>query len=1037
MDKKIMIGLVIGSIMIVSGITLSGYPAPRGTDVSIKSAALVQNEISLTLIPGTQPGKPQVLLAAYNDNPYSFGSGIGYGYSTDGGATWTTGNLPFPFNPLTGMNMDQEFDPTATSDTLGNLYIGHIASEIGGSSGLYVHKSTNGGGTWLSPVTVALDGPPSGDPDPLYRFNDRCQMTADTFSGSPYTNNIYITWIKDRGFHMPQPWSDVYFSYSTNQGVSFSSAVRINDIGHDMGNMPIPAVAPNGTVYVVWMDYNVTSGGNGTIYLDKSFDGGVTWGTDQFVAQINLPPLRLNTAAGFTDVLAKGGTPIAVSPTNSSELYIVYAADPDGNGTDEADIFFIKSTDGGSSWSSPLRVNDDSTKNDQFLPWMDVKSDGTIDIAWYDRRNDVNDSLWDVYFAKSTDGGSSFSQNIQLNDISFPTPTNLWMGEYLGLAVDSNYAFVAFTSSLTDVVTGDVYFDKVPNSLSTVYVDDDYNASTPGWQIDHFDTIQGAIDAVDVNGTVIVYNGTYTENIVVNKSITLQAGSNPVIDGNGTGDVIYISADWVTINGFTIQNSGTNWGDAGIEIATSNQCNVSRNNISTSNAGIVLSSSNNNVVLNNSIINNQYGIVGSSSSNNTISGNTINSNNYGDGIYLSSSSNNTISHNTITSNNAAGIYFDPSCNYNTISGNNISSNDDGIDIYGSVSNNYNTLSGNTIWNNSGYGIYFDWSRSNTISNNTISSNNYDGIWLFGSDNTTVFGNNILSNNEDGIYIEESDNNNVSDNIISNNGWRGIYIEESDNNTVSDNTIGNNSVYGVYIYSSIYNTLTGNTLTYNFDGIRLGLSNHITITNNTIANSNYSGIWVSSSSTNNTITNNTISHNRYGVQFSDSNHSTIANNSISNSSWYGMIFDNSNNNTVSGNTISNNGWRGLHLYSSSDGNLIYNNYFNNTNNAYDDGNNTWNITKTSGTNIINGSYLGGNFWSDYAGSDTNGDGLGDTDLPYNCSGNIANGGDWHPLVTPSTPSIDYITITFGTENEIPPGNMSTGFTFTMYATAFNT
>jgi len=100
-----------------------------------------------------------------------------------------------------------------------------------------------------------------------------------------------------------------------------------------------------------------------------------------------------------------------------------------------------------------------------------------------------------------------------------------------------------------------------------------------------------------------------------------------------------------------------------------------------------------------------------------------------------------------------------------------------------------------------------------------------------------------------------------------------------------------------------------------------------------------------------------------------------------------------------NTANSNNNNGI-LLSSSNNNLLYNNYFNNTNNAYDDENNTWNITKIAGTNIIGGPYLGGNYWSDYPGEDLDGDGLGDTMIPYNFFGNIQNGGDYQPLTMPA-------------------------------------
>ncbi|MGB3458137.1 MAG: NosD domain-containing protein [Halobacteriota archaeon] len=177
------------------------------------------------------------------------------------------------------------------------------------------------------------------------------------------------------------------------------------------------------------------------------------------------------------------------------------------------------------------------------------------------------------------------------------------------------------------------------------------------------------------------------------------------------------------------------------------------------------------------------------------------------------------------------------------------------------------------------------------------------------------------------------------------------------------------------------------------GIYLCNADYCNIANNSASN-NKIGIHLQMGSQHNTITNNTVSDNKNGIWLAQSNSNKITNNTVS---------DNEN---------------GISL-SSSDDNRIYNNYFSSTNNADDNGNNIWNIAKTSGTNIIGGPYLGGNYWSDYAGADTDKDGLGDFLLPYNSSDDIEDGGDSHTLVPVVYAPILSI-VKSGEPDPIPPG-----------------
>jgi parallel beta-helix repeat protein len=468
---------------------------------------------------------------------------------------------------------------------------------------------------------------------------------------------------------------------------------------------------------------------------------------------------------------------------------------------------------------------------------------------------------------------------------------------------------------LVNVTIAGTYWIKVTNEMNeSEYVNFTVEYYSKGAWIDldgngthdigepFWEKIQDAINNATDGDTIIVHDGTYTENVDVNKSMTIRSenGSAPttVQTSNPNDHVFNVTADYVNISGFTVTGT-TDWPSAGIYLDNANHCNISNTHASNNNRGIHLSSSSCNKLTNNTANSNTvYGIYLSSSSNNTLMNNTANSNN-NCGIHMSSSSCNKLTNNTANSNIVYGIYLSTSSN--------------------------NTLTNNTA--NSNYGGYYDgngiylWSSSNnTLTNNTANSNNNFGICLSFSNCNNLASNTARSNNNYGIYLLRSSNNTLTKNMMSeNNNNFGVlsytlsdYIHNIDTtNKVNEKTVyywinqQNRQIPNDAGYVGVVNStnITVKDLTLTNNGIQFAYTRHSRIENVNVSNSNY-GIYLLSSSSNNLI-NNTVSNNNHGIYLSSlCNNNTIAGNDVSNT-WFGIYLSSSNNNLITGNDARNN------------------------------------------------------------------------------------------------------------------------------------
>jgi hypothetical protein len=384
------------------------------------------------------------VVGAFQQDRWSNGGarGLVTAASFDGGATWTRTFQPFSKCSGNG-DYDRASDPWVSFGPDGRAYqVSLSASADLTLSAILASTSTDGGLTWAPPVTIQRDLSPNH-----FVFNDKESVTAD-----PHTpGTAYVVWDRSR---FPSDSSqnpgasrafrgDPTFSKTTNGGATWSIPRDIMPQNQNIATIGNQIVSlPNGTLVDVYLYFKGAGGPNQSLEgVQRSTDGGATWSkpieiTNNTVTRVVDPetqvPLRTGSDIG-------GGLPdIAADPRNGT-LYVVFE-DNRFSGGAHNDIALTKSTDGGLTWSAPVKVNQTTNGATAFTPSVDVLPNGTVAVTYYDWRNNTPASglPTDEFVVVSHDGGATFTE-ARVTPASFdvenaPIARGYFLGDYEGLA---------------------------------------------------------------------------------------------------------------------------------------------------------------------------------------------------------------------------------------------------------------------------------------------------------------------------------------------------------------------------------------------------------------------------------------------------------------------------------------------------------------------------------------------------------------------------------------------------------------------------
>ena len=399
------------------------------------------NEPSIAIDP-TNPNKMVIGWRQF-DNVNSNFRQAGYGYTTNGGQSWT---FPGKINP--GIFRS---DPVLDFDTAGNFYYNSLTA----NGSLYttkVYKSTDGGATWDAGVNA--------------KGGDKQWMAIDR-SGGVGTGNIYSSWTSYYSSCQPG-----FFTRSVNGGTSFQNCTEIPDNPY-WGSM---TVGPDGELYVVGASNN-----SGVVVAKSTTaqnpSGTVSW---DFTTQVDLDGY-ITGQDPINPLGILGQADIAVDPSDGpghGNVYVLASVARSSN-SDPADVMFAKSTDGGLTWGNPIRINTDlGTSRYQWFGTMSVAPNGRIDVIWLDTRLAPSNNLYKsaLYYSYSDDQGVTWSINKKLSELFDPHlgwPQQEKMGDYYDMVSDDEGTHLAWANTLNG--EQDVYYTHIIPTIVGMDENQEYN----------------------------------------------------------------------------------------------------------------------------------------------------------------------------------------------------------------------------------------------------------------------------------------------------------------------------------------------------------------------------------------------------------------------------------------------------------------------------------------------------------------------------------------------------------------------------------